>query len=37
MGFAVGNAILGNPGPQPRFDLRQPSAQGVVRYFSIIE
>jgi hypothetical protein len=35
--FALSNAMLGNPGPQPRFDLRQPPYQGVVRYWSIIE
>jgi hypothetical protein len=36
-GFAISNALLGNPGPQPVFDPRNPLYQGVVRYFSIIE
>jgi len=36
-GFAISNALLGNPGPQPVFDPRNPMYQGVVRYFSIIE
>jgi hypothetical protein len=35
--FAISNALLGNPGPQPRFDLRQPDFQMVVRYADIIE
>jgi hypothetical protein len=35
--FAISNAVLGNPGPQPRFDMRHPAYQGVVRFFSIIE
>ena len=29
--------ILGNPGPQPRFDMHNPNYRGVVRYFSLIE
>jgi hypothetical protein len=36
-GFAVSNALLGHPGPQPGFDPRNPRYSGVVRYFSIIE
>ena len=28
--------ILGNPGPQPRFDPRDPAYAGVVRYMSVI-
>jgi len=28
---------LGNPGPQPLFDPRNPTYRGIVRYFSIIE
>ncbi|MBY0527740.1 MAG: hypothetical protein K2R98_30360 [Gemmataceae bacterium] len=37
VGFAISNATLGNPGPQPSFDPRNPNYAGVVRYFSIIE
>lgn len=29
--------LPGNPGPQPRFDVRNPMYQGIVRYFSVIE
>ncbi|MBY0523188.1 MAG: hypothetical protein K2R98_07305 [Gemmataceae bacterium] len=36
-GFAISNAVLGHPGPQPNFDARGSSYAGVVRYFSIIE
>lgn len=36
-GFAVSNAVLGHPGPQPYFDPRNPAYSGVVRYFSIIQ
>src|SRR5262249_26100488 len=36
-GFAVSNAVQGYPGPQSRFDPRNPQFQGIVRYFSIIE
>jgi hypothetical protein len=36
-GFALSNAMLGNPGPQASFDPRNPQYSGVVRYFSIIE
>jgi hypothetical protein len=36
-GFAITNALPGNPGPQPTFDPRNPAYSGVVRYFSIIE
>jgi hypothetical protein len=36
-GFAISNALLGNPGPQPRFECRNPSFTGLVRYFSIID
>jgi len=35
--FSISNAVLGNPGPQPRFDMRQPAYQGVVRFFRIVE
>jgi hypothetical protein len=35
--FAISNAVLGNPGPQPRFDMRNPVYQGVVRFFRIVE
>ena len=31
------NTLLGNPGPQPRFNPREPAFSAVVRYFSIIE
>jgi hypothetical protein len=37
IGCAISNATLGNPGPQPFFDLRNPQHAGVVRYFSIIQ
>jgi len=37
VGFAISNGLLGNPGPQPRFEVRHPDYQSVVRYFSIIE
>jgi hypothetical protein len=30
-------SMPGHPGPQPRFDMRNPMYQGVVRYFSIIK
>jgi len=30
-------ALPGNPGPQPRFDVRSPAYDGIVRYFSVIE
>jgi hypothetical protein len=36
-GFAVSNAVLGNPGPQPRWDMRQWNATNIVRYFSLID
>jgi hypothetical protein len=36
-GFAIGNAILGNPGPQPRFDMRRPEFNAIVPFFSVIE
>lgn len=32
-----GKTLLGNPGPQPRFDFRNPIYKGVVRYCSIVE
>jgi hypothetical protein len=35
--FAISKAMLGNPGPQPRFDFRHPDFQGVVRYVEIVE
>ena len=35
--FAISNVVLGNPGPQPRFETRQPAQQGVVRFFRIVE
>ena len=34
---AGASTILGNPGPQPRFDPRDPVYRGIVRHFSIIE
>jgi hypothetical protein len=37
LGFSISNVLPGNPGPQPRFEMRNPNYQGVVRYFSIIE
>jgi hypothetical protein len=37
VGFCVRNAMPGNPGPQPRFDMRHPNYQSVVRWFSIVE
>ena len=37
VGFAISNGLLGNPGPQPRFDVRHPDYQSVVRYFSIVQ
>ena len=37
VGVSVSNAVFGNPGPQPRFDMRNPTYGGVVRYFSIID
>ena len=36
-GFAITNALPGNPGPQPSFDPRNPAYAGVIRYFTIIE
>src|SRR5262249_622401 len=35
-GFAISNAVLGHPGPQPRFDIHDPRYRGVVRYFSTV-
>ena len=35
--FGLSNTVLGNPGPQPRFDPRNPAFSGVVRYISIVE
>jgi hypothetical protein len=35
--FSISNSMLGNPGPQPRFDVRQPDFQMIVRYFDVIE
>jgi hypothetical protein len=35
--FALSNAMLGNPGPQPRFDMRDPAYQGVIRYFCLLD
>ena len=32
-----GTTALGNPGPQPWFDPRNTSFQGIVRYFSIVQ
>jgi hypothetical protein len=37
VGFCVSNGLPGNPGPQPRFDMRHPNYQSVVRWFSIVE
>ena len=31
------NTLLGNPGPVPRFNPRDPAAAGVVRYLSVIQ
>jgi hypothetical protein len=36
-GLLITNTLLGNPGPQPRFDPRALASSGVVRYLSIIE
>jgi hypothetical protein len=36
-GFLVTNTLLGNPGPRPRFDPRDPAAAAVVRYLTIIQ
>ena len=33
----IANTILGNPGPQPRFNPRQAPYSGIVRYLSIIQ
>lgn len=35
--FAITNTILGNPGPQPRFQARDALFGAVVRYFSVIQ
>lgn len=35
-GFAISNAVLGHPGPQPRFDVHDDRYRGVLRYFSTI-
>jgi hypothetical protein len=37
LGFQITNALLGHPGPQPRFDPRNPQYGGIVRYLSIIQ
>jgi hypothetical protein len=37
IGFPVSNAVLGYPGPQTVFDMRNGTFNGVVRYFSLIE
>ena len=36
-GVVLSNTLLGNPGPQPRFDPRDPKFSAVVRYTSVIE
>jgi hypothetical protein len=36
-GFLITNTLLGNPGPQPRFDPRSPDFSAVVRYLSVIQ
>jgi hypothetical protein len=36
-GFLITNTLLGNPGPQLRFDPRSPACSAVVRYLSIIQ
>jgi hypothetical protein len=36
-GFIISNAVLGNPGPQAKFDMRNSAYAGLVRYFSIIQ
>src|SRR5262249_36167056 len=36
-GFLLTNTFLGNPGPQRRFDPREPAFASVVRYLSIIQ
>jgi hypothetical protein len=33
----IANTFLGNPGPQPRFNPRDPAFGAVVRYISIIQ
>ncbi len=35
--WTISNTILGNPGPQPRFNPRQQPYSAVVRYLSIID
>jgi hypothetical protein len=37
VGFSVSNAVLGNPGPQIVFDMRNPKYSQVLRYHSIIQ
>src|SRR5262249_34873831 len=36
-GFLIANTLLGNPGPQPRFDPRGPAFAAIVRYLSVIQ
>src|SRR5262249_52240937 len=36
-GFPIANTLLGNPGPQPRFDPRGPAFSAIVRYLSVIQ
>jgi hypothetical protein len=36
-GFLITNTLLGNPGPQARFDPRAPESAAIVRYLSIIQ
>jgi hypothetical protein len=35
--FLITNTLLGNPGPQPRFNPRDPTYSAIVRYLSIIQ
>jgi hypothetical protein len=35
--FLITNTLLGNPGPRPRFNPRDPVYSAMVRYFSIID
>jgi hypothetical protein len=36
-GFVISNTLLGNPGPQRRFNPRDPAFAAVVRYLSILQ
>jgi hypothetical protein len=35
--FLITNTLLGNPGPQRRFNPRDPAFAAIVRYISIIQ